>query len=218
MEPTAAATVIGALKASSAVRRWVCQARSAGAEIWRPRKEAWTGQQQRPMLDSHEFAAASDIPSLRGRTIELDMFERIDNSFGRATGEEALVVLASRAQSGDSYEAIAGLSGDELVMLLSAADAAALTGSQHSDDSAAEQTDGAGSAWVALVSLAGRLRNATVIGPGAGWPGAAARTERNRSVHGNCQQAVHPAFAVSAIASERRPGSPAGALGRRPSR
>ena len=193
VEPTATATVIGALKASPVVRRWVRQARSAGAEIWRPRKDLPTKQ----YVGVHEPLTSMPV---RGLRIDLGTFERVDPSFGPAAGDETVVILASRTVDGAGGATIAGLSGDEVVVLLSA-DELALAGLSESGDSSAD-SDGAGSAWVALVSLAGRIRNATAIGQ-------AGRSHHDRPV---TARTAHAAFAMSGNAS-----GPAETTGWRPS-
>jgi hypothetical protein len=194
VEPTATATVIGALEASPVVRRWVRQARTAGAEIWRPRKGL-------PTKATAGVLEPLTSPTLRGRTIDLAGFERVDGSFAPPPGDEAVVILASRTVDGGGGT-IAGLSGDEVLVLLSADDELALSQVPLSGTSSAD-SDGSGSAWVALVSLAGRIRNATTIGQ-AGRPG--------RSDHDRPVRRAHAAFAVSGNSS-----GPAGTMGWRPS-
>jgi hypothetical protein len=192
VEPTATATVIGALKASPVVRRWVRQARSAGAEIWRPRKDLPTKQYVRV----HEPLTSMPV---RGLRIDLDTFERVDPSFGPAA-DETVVILASRTVDGACGATIAGLSGDEVVVLMSA-DELAWAGLSESGDSSADN-DGAGSAWVALVSLAGRIRNVTAIGQAAG-------SDHDRPV---TARTAHAAFAMGGNAS-----GPEETMGWRPS-
>ena len=137
---------------------------------------------------------------VRGLRIDLGTFERVDPSFGPAAGDETVVILASRTLDGAGGATIAGLSGDEVVVLLSA-DELALAGLSESGDSSAD-SDGAGSAWVALVSLAGRIRNATAIGQ-------AGQSHHDRPV---TARTAHAAFAMSGNAS-----GPAETTGWRPS-
>ena len=148
MDP-ATAIVIGTLEPTPLVWRWVRRAISAGAEIVRPR----TG------VRSPRFAV--DDP------VDLTGFERVDALAAPVTGNDVLVMLVSRtgdhdgdlhgdrATGGHGAGAVAGLSGDELVVLLPA----------DGGRAAAEDSAEAGRAWVALVSLAGRPRNTTAFEP-----------------------------------------------------
>lgn len=136
MDP-ATAMVIGTLEPTPLVWRWVRRAISAGAEIRRPRPE--TGMPR----------YAADAP------VDLAGLERID-ALAAPTGDDVLVMLVSRTGDHDGDGAVAGLSGDELVVLVPA-------GRGH--EPAAEDSAEAGRAWVALVSLAGRPRNTTAFEP-----------------------------------------------------
>lgn len=190
MKTAATATVIGALKASPVVLRWVLKARSAGAEIRRPRREI-------------RYAAGTGT----GQVLDLEAFERVDDTFGRPAGAEELVVLASR--TGDAADAtIAGLHGDEIVVLLPAG-----TTVDH---------DEPGRAWVALVGLAGRPGNTTVIEPSVrettarrgaavirhprtgGVPATAARTDRGLSARGKYGRTGPPALVLCSTAEPDR--------------
>ena len=140
MDP-ATAMVIGTLEPTPLVWRWVRRAISAGAEIVR----------SGPDVRVPRYAA--DDP------VDLTGFERVDALAAPATGDDVLVMLVSRPgdrrTTGHGDGAVAGLSGDELVVLVPA----------DGGRAAAEDSAEAGRAWVALVSLAGRPRNATAFDP-----------------------------------------------------
>lgn len=157
----ATAMVIGTLEPTPLVWRWVRRTISAGAEIYRPRP------------DARVVRYAADDP------VDLTGLERVDSLAAPTTGNDVLVMLVSRTgdhdgdhrgdHDGDHHGdhhgdhrtrghgngAVAGLSGDELVVLVPA----------DGGRAAAEDSAEAGRAWVALVSLAGRPRNTTAFEP-----------------------------------------------------
>jgi hypothetical protein len=141
----ATAIVIGTLEPSPLVWRWVRRAISAGAEIRRPRR-------------------GSRVPRYAaGGPIDLDGFEPVDELAAPVTGDDVLVMLASRTGRRHGDGVVAGLSGDEFVVLLPA-DGGPRAG-QFPARPAEEDSADAGRAWVALVGLAGRLRNPTALEP-----------------------------------------------------
>jgi GGDEF domain-containing protein len=128
VDPTTA-IVIGTLEPSPLVWRWVRRAMSAGADI------------RRACTWSHAARYAA------GRSIDLDMFERIDDIAAPASGDGVLVMLAVRHRGGN---VVAGFSGDECVVLLPAVEP------MPAEQDSAPDSAQAGRAWVALVGLAGR--------------------------------------------------------------
>jgi hypothetical protein len=173
VEPAATATIVGVLDVSPVVWRWVRQAALVGAEIRRPRRSAPVGSvgARRSFRSASVVSTTGPIrPGLLGAQVDVHSCDSVDGEVGPASDDVALVVMASRSHTPDSDGGIAGLSGDEFLILVSSGEELPLSAPPAISDMPDLNEQGRG--WVALVGMAGRMQVGGFLNPSGREPAA----------------------------------------------